>query len=259
MLENDIGYERSIVALGLARARIADARGEPAEVIGALSPLRGFANREAIDEPGFWPWQDLLADALVATGRIEEASRFLTPHEELARQRGRRSSIARFARSRGAIEAAAGRVPAAEAAFALALQSTDQLSLPFERARIELAAGGFLRRIGQRRRAANLLAAASKRFADLGAAPYVTRCDGELAAAGLAPTGRVDRDRASLTSQELVVGRLAAAGRSNREIAAELVVSIKTIEYHLRNVFNKLGISSRRQLADRLPAPPSNI
>ena len=77
----------------------------------------------------------------------------------------------------------------------------------------------------------------------------------ELAAAGLAPTGRIDRDRAGLTAQELVVGRLAEAGRSNREIAAELVVSIKTVEYHLRNAFNKLGITSRRQLAGRLPAP----
>jgi DNA-binding CsgD family transcriptional regulator len=259
MIDGDIGYERSIVALGLAQARIADARGEPAAVISALDPLRSFTIRDAIDEPGFWAWQDLLADALVAVGRIEEADEFLTPHELLAGQRGRRTSIARLARSRGAIEAAVGRTDNAEAAFTLALRSTDKLSVPFERARIELAAGRFLRRIGQRRRAADLLSAASKRFSDLGAAPYAGRCNGELAAAGLAPTSRLDRDRAGLTAQELVVGRLAAAGRSNREIAAELVVSIKTIEYHLRNAFNKLGITSRRQLADRLPAAPRNI
>jgi len=55
-----------------------------------------------------------------------------------------------------------------------------------------------------------------------------------------------------LTSQELVVARLAASGRSNREIAGELVVSVKTVEYHLRNIFQKLGIARRQELAGRL-------
>jgi DNA-binding NarL/FixJ family response regulator len=63
------------------------------------------------------------------------------------------------------------------------------------------------------------------------------------------PGARVERYRAGLTSQELVVARLVAAGRSNREVATELVVSVKTVEYHLRNVFTKLGIGSRRELA----------
>jgi DNA-binding NarL/FixJ family response regulator len=60
------------------------------------------------------------------------------------------------------------------------------------------------------------------------------------------------RDRAGLTSQEQVVAQLAAQGRSNREIADELVVSIKTIEYHLRNAFQKLGVTSRKQLEAKL-------
>jgi DNA-binding NarL/FixJ family response regulator len=109
-----------------------------------------------------------------------------------------------------------------------------------------------LRRVGQRRRAADLLTAAQQRFTVLGATPYLQRCIAELAASGLSPTKRNGRDRAGLTSQELVVARLAAQGLSNRGIADQLVVSIKTIEYHLRNAFGKLGVTSRRQLPDRL-------
>src|SRR6478609_4363036 len=252
MTEGDIGYERSIVALGLARARIGEARGNPDEVVAALDPLRKFTERDAVDEPGFWAWQDLLADALVAMGRIEDADGFLVGHEKLAAARGRHTQIARLARSRGVLEAAAGRTGNAEAAFARALAATDGLAVPFERARIELAAGRFLRRVGQRRRAADLLTAAQERFTALGASPYLERCNAELAASGLTPTKRNGRDRAGLTSQELVVARLAAQGLSNRRIADQLVVSIKTIEYHLRNAFGKLGVTSRRQLPDRL-------
>jgi ATP/maltotriose-dependent transcriptional regulator MalT len=214
--------------------------------------VRRFTDRDAVDEPGFWPWQDLLADALVSVGRIEEADGFLLPHETLAATRGRRTPIARLARSRGALEAAAGRTENAEAAFGKALAATEGLAAPFERARIELAAGRFLRRVGQRRRAADLLTAAQRRFAALGASPYLERCHTELAASGLSPTKRTGRDRVGLTSQELVVARLAAQGLSNRGIADQLVVSIKTIEYHLRNAFGKLGVTSRRQLPDRL-------
>ncbi|MGI5133129.1 helix-turn-helix transcriptional regulator [Pseudonocardia sp. CA-107938] len=250
MGEGTAGYERSVVARGMARARIGEAQGDAAAVVAALEPVCGFRYRDAVDEPGFWPWQDLYADALVGVGRAAEADAFLVPHEHRAAERGRRSSIARLARSRGRVEAALGRIDAAEAAFAHALDVSDGLRAPFERARIELAAGAVLRRAGRRRRAAELLAAAEDRFTALGALPYAQRCAKELAGSGLHPARRATRDRTELTSQELVVARLAAAGRSNREIADELVVSIKTIEYHLRNVFQKLGVTGRRQLAD---------
>jgi DNA-binding NarL/FixJ family response regulator len=117
---------------------------------------------------------------------------------------------------------------------------------------VQLAAGQFLRRAGQRRRAVELLGAAHRTFLALGAVPWADRCATESAGSGLRPASRHDRDRAVLTSQELVVARLAAAGRSNREIAGELVVSVKTVEYHLRNAFQKLGIARRRELAGRL-------
>ncbi|HEX3261599.1 MAG TPA: helix-turn-helix transcriptional regulator, partial [Pseudonocardia sp.] len=131
-------------------------------------------------------------------------------------------------------------------------EAVERVAFPFDAARTRLAAGEFLRRAGQRRRAAELLTAAQQGFAELGATPYAERCARELAASGLRPSPRRGRDETRLTAQELVVARRAAAGLSNRELAAELVVSVKTVEYHLRNAFAKLGVTSRRQLADRL-------
>jgi DNA-binding NarL/FixJ family response regulator len=150
------------------------------------------------------------------------------------------------------VEAALGRADRADAAFTRAIEACQDLPAPFERARVELAAGRVLRRAGRRRRAADLLAAAEERFTALGARPYAERCLAELAASGLNPTARRNRDPTGLTPQEVVVATLAAKGRTNREMADELVVSIKTVEYHLRNVFQKLGVTSRRQLAAHL-------
>ncbi|MDT7579465.1 MAG: hypothetical protein QOK35_729, partial [Pseudonocardiales bacterium] len=245
-------YERSVASVGLARARLAEARADPAGVLAALEPLRALPFRDAIDEPGFWAWPDLYAEALVALDRVAEADALLVPHEERAAERGRASPIARLARARGRVEAAAGRPDSAAAAFDRALAALAGVTLPFEEARVELAAGAFRRRIGQRRRAVDLLESARRRFVALGAVPYVQRCDRELAASGRRPSAAQERNAVGLTSQELVVARLAAAGRSNREVAVELVVSVKTVEFHLRNVFHKLGITTRRELGGRL-------
>ena len=148
--------------------------------------MRRVRHRDAADEPGFWPWQDLYADALVGAGRVAEADAFLVPHEELAAARGRRSAIARLARARGRIEAAAGRPEAAERGLRRRAGRHRGLEVPFERARIELAAGGFLRRAGQRRRAAELLTAAER-------AVRPARCDA-LRRAVRAGDGRVRAD-----------------------------------------------------------------
>jgi DNA-binding CsgD family transcriptional regulator len=102
--------------------------------------------------------------------------------------------------------------------------------------------------VGRRTQAAAQLRAASQRLSDLGARPFVERCERELAACGLTPIGRRDVDRERLTPRESSVARLVASGRTNREVAAELMVSVKTVEYHLGNIFGKLGIRSRRRL-----------
>jgi DNA-binding NarL/FixJ family response regulator len=70
-----------------------------------------------------------------------------------------------------------------------------------------------------------------------------------MVALGLSPARGAARDRDRLTPQELSVANLAATGMSNREIAGELVISVKTVEFHLSNVFAKLGVTSRARLA----------
>ena len=246
-------YERSVVAVAMSRARIGEAVGDPEAVLAALEPVRHFPFRDGVDEPGFWAWPDLYAEALVGVGRAAEADVLLGPHEHRAAARGRQSSIARLARARGRVEAALGPCRAAPRRPSPARwRPSRRCAFPFDAARTRLAAGEFLRRAGHRRRAAELLHAAQRGFVELGAMPYAERCAQELAASGLRPGPRRDRDDTRLTAQELVVARRAAAGLSNRELAAELVVSIKTVEYHLRNAFAKLGVTSRRQLAERL-------
>jgi DNA-binding CsgD family transcriptional regulator len=252
-------YERSLLAIAVSRARLADSRGDAAGILAALEPVPRFPVRDAVDEPGFWSWADLYAEALVAAGRVTEADRLLVPHEERAARRGRASGIARMARARGRVEAAARRPDRAEKAFTRALAAAHEAAFPFEEAKVQLAAGRFLRRAGQRRRAVELLEGAQRTFLALAAAPWVDRCVTELAGSGLRPVSRTGREHAVLTSQELVVARLAAAGRTNREIASELVVSLKTVEYHLRNAFQKLGIARRRQLAARLTELPTTV
>ena len=81
-------YELMVVAAGLAQAQVPAARGDHEGVLRALEPVVGLIERVGVDEPGFWPWQDLYADALVSAGRLAEAEVFLVPHEELAGRGG---------------------------------------------------------------------------------------------------------------------------------------------------------------------------
>jgi DNA-binding NarL/FixJ family response regulator len=121
--------------------------------------------------------------------------------------------------------------------------------MPFAQALLELAYGQVLRRGGQRRAAVEQLQAAHDRFAGLGARPFVERCERELSASGLAPAKRHAFDPSRLTAQELAVAQLVARGLSNRQVAAELFVSVKTVQFHLTRIYSKLRVSCRAELA----------
>ena len=129
-----------------------------------------------------------------------------------------------------------------------ALASHDEASRPFERARTELAYGEFLRRARRRVDAREHLRAALDGFETLGAMPWAERARIELRASGQTARRRDPSTRDELTPQEIQIARFVARGLSNREVAAQLFLSPRTIDFHLRNVFRKLDITSRTQL-----------
>lgn len=241
-------YEVMLVPACLARAQVAEARGDYERALEALSPVAQADARGSIDEPGFWPWPDVYANALVMTGRLDEAEAFLVPHEQCAAHRARRSAQARLGLARGRLTAARGDLDAARSQFDQALADLESLPLPYDRARVNFAYGQTLRRAGKRRDADTALKNARDAYATLGAATYVERCDRELQAGGL-HASRATSGAAQLTPQERAVARLVGAGATNQQAALELFISVKTVQYHLTHVYAKLGIRSRSELA----------
>ena len=126
---------------------------------------------------------------------------------------------------------------------------------PYEHARTQLAFGERLRRERRRVEARVQLRAALDAFEGLGTSIWADRARGELRATGETARKREPSAVDELTPQELRVARLVAAGASNRDVAAQLFLSPRTVEYHLAKVFTKLGVSSRVELA-HVPIEP---
>jgi DNA-binding CsgD family transcriptional regulator len=140
-----------------------------------------------------------------------------------------------------------------DAPFRAALELHGDTLDDFETARTLLAYGGRLRRTGRRVDARPPLHRALETFTTLGALRWADQTAVELDATGERVARRESTGVESLTSQELQVSLLLAEGRSTREAAAALFLSPKTVEYHLRKVYTKLGIRSRAELAELLP------
>jgi DNA-binding CsgD family transcriptional regulator len=123
---------------------------------------------------------------------------------------------------------------------------------PLELARAQVALGSARRRANRRRDAREPLSAALATADALGAGAVAGRARDELLAAGGRPRRAALSGPESLTASELRTARLAAEGRSNREIAGELVVTVRTVEFHLSRAYTKLGIASRAELPGAL-------
>ena len=140
----------------------------------------------------------------------------------------------------------------ADAAFDEALRLCDAGKWPLDRARCQLAYGEQLRRSGQRVAARVQLRDALEGFERLGAAAYAERARQELRASGETVRARGAGEPEQLTAQELQIALLVARGATNREAAASVFLSPKTVEKHLSSAYRKLGVRSRTELARRL-------
>ena len=140
----------------------------------------------------------------------------------------------------------------AEPWYRAAIESLESADVEVELARAHLLYGEWLRRLKRRREARVQLRAALQGFERTGATRFATRARAELDATGVRPSITDQAGGEDLTPQESTVARLAAAGSTNAEIGAVLFLSANTVDYHLRKVFQKFGITSRRQLAERL-------
>jgi DNA-binding NarL/FixJ family response regulator len=218
-------------------------RGDAARAHASLAEAQELLDEAGIREPSYLPVLPDLAESLVALGRLDEADAALRRLSEAAI--GHRILAPAADRARASV--LLGRSDAATAAD-LALSAAHALAAAgarFDAARALLVAGSASRRLGERRRAAALLDDAARSFRDLGAPLWLSRAEDELRRS----QPRRGRERDELTAAEVRVAELVAAGRKNREVAAELYTTVATVEAHLTRIYRKLGIRSRTELA----------
>ncbi|WP_328603348.1 LuxR family transcriptional regulator [Amycolatopsis sp. NBC_00345] len=208
---------------------------------------------EKLDGSGLVPGSPVMAvsaapdhiEAAVRAGTPAVGERLVGRYLTWARAVGSAELGALAARSQALL---AGSAVEAEKHYAEALRLHALADRPFDHARTELLYGEFLRRDRQRARARGYLRSAMDAFTRLGTPVWAERARTELRAAGETVGGAAPGLTEGLTPQELQVARAVARGDTNREVAAELFISPRTVDYHLRKVFRKLGISSRRDL-----------
>lgn len=215
----------------------------PAGARDALAPLPGVLEETGVAEPGAFPLVPDLVEALVALGDLHEASTLTDGLEDRGRALDRALALATAARCRGLVAAASGDLAGAAMALDRALEEHARLAHPFELARTLLVMGEVRRRAKQKREARASLERALEIFQGLGAPLWAARARAELERVGGRVPGLV------LTPTERRVAELVAEGRTNREVADALFVSVKTVEANLSRIYAKLGIRSRTELA----------
>ena len=233
---------------GIARARsvlglLALSEGDPDAAASELSASARLLEEMGVGHPGAIPVLPDAVEALLALGDVEAAGPLLQRLDWQADAVGSPWAAAAAERGRGLLLLAEGDVQSAVTTLEASARLLDGLGYRPDAARATLALGRALLRAGQRTRAADALAEARGRFADLGARLWELRAVDELE--------RVAPGRAAgqLTPTEGRIAGLVAEGRKNREIGEELFMSLATVEAHLTRIYRKLGIRSRSELA----------
>jgi DNA-binding CsgD family transcriptional regulator len=225
--------------------------GSPGEATDRLLIISDSERAESNQFPALWSIPDLIEGA-ARSGRLDESVDRLDRYADWVEQAPTPTRISLLARCRALL----GQDDVAEQ-FGTALAGAAHLS-PFEQGRTELLYGEWLRRGRKRREARGHLRRAADLFRQVGAPPWEERAEAELRATGGTARKRDPSTLDDLTPQELQIAGLVASGMTNRQIAEQLYLSPRTIDYHLRKVFSKLGVSSRTELVQmgvREPQP----
>jgi DNA-binding CsgD family transcriptional regulator len=238
----------------LARAAFGRAIDDPAAVVEALTPLEHGPDDDGAPAFATWWWPPLIA-ALLDLGRTDEAAAYLDRLERLASRRPMQLDM-RIALFHARLDSAAGRADDATAGYEAAVAATGPDDPLLDRGALMHHMARHLLTLGRVHEAVIQLRAADELVARVGATPYQRLVQRDLESLGVGSGDSTDASAsfASLSERERDVVILVASGRTNREVAKELYLSGKTVEYHLRNVFTKLGVTSRRQLRDFLPS-----
>ena len=190
-----------------------------------------------------WALPELI-EAAVRSGHAELGRDALEQLSEMTRAAGTDWALGIEARSRALLSQQEG----PEHFYREAIERLGRTRLRGEHARAHLLCGEWLRREGRRMDAREQLRTAHRMFTAMGAQAFAERARRELLATGETVRKRTVDTRYDLTAQERQIARLAREGLSNPEISTQLFISPRTVEWHLRKVFSKLGIRSRRQL-----------
>jgi DNA-binding CsgD family transcriptional regulator len=237
---------RSLKALGFLELSLGNAE----EAIAYLE--RGLGLEAAAGEdPAVLRIVPEVIEALLAAGRLQDARPLVDGLQLRGSQQDRAWARAAGARCRGLLEAASGELALSQSALQSAVREHERLLQPFELARTLLALGIVQRRSKKKRQARDSLGLALASFDELGARLWAERTRIELGRIGGRASSPLD-----LTPTEQRVAERVAYGQTNHEVAAELFMSVKTVEANLTHIYRKLGLSSRHELARWMRANP---
>ncbi len=229
----------------LAAGALARARNDPEGVIEQLGVLT--ASPPMLAALQFWPW---FIDALIDTEQLERATEEINRLEEAAAAR-RLEFRWQLMALRARVSGATGNMEEASTMFSNALEHLGPNDPFLDRALAHQSYGQLLQVREDLSGAIDQFQIARTMLASVGAVPFVAGVDHDLASVGLvAAAASSGRSALSLTDRERDVAALVAQGLSNPEVAAQLYVSRKAVEYHLHNIYGKLGIASRRELRE---------
>ncbi|MGH3787963.1 MAG: ATP-binding protein [Pseudonocardiaceae bacterium] len=243
-----------------AAAVLAQSSDDHPAMLRALEPSAGVP-RVGLMADGGAPWWPLYVEALIGTGHLRDAAILI--EDWATRLEGGPPHLRMlYGWLHGWLCERQGAPEQARQYYQRALAVPGNGAPPLPLARLQLSYGRLLRAAGDRRGARTQLQEARQHLAALGAGPYLRRVDAELTAAGARGRRPDTPDPLGLTGQQRQVAYLVARGMTNKQVAAELYVSAKTVDYHLGHTYTKLGITSRTQLALRIGAdssPPNSI